>query len=377
MIYKDFQGKKLSALGLGLMRLPVIEEDNAKIDKAKTKEMIEYAMANGINYYDTAYNYHDGNSERVAIGEILSKYPRDSYYLASKFPGFNLENIQNAKGIFEEQLAKCQVDHFDFYLFHSLTDSNIDNYVNKDLGLMNYLLEQKAAGRIRHLGFSTHASLENTKLFLDTYQGHIEFCQIQLNWIDYSYQDAKAKVDLLREYKLPVWVMEPLRGGYLASLGEEEEAFLRKIRPEETIPAWSFRYLQSFPDVTVTLSGMSTMQQLKENIVTYSEDKALNEEELAKLADLAEQMLDKLVVPCTACRYCEPECPKLLDIPFLMDAYNRLAFREAAGMPGFMKELEDHKLPNNCIACHRCEKQCPQNIRIAETMAKLAAKIAD
>ena len=220
MIYRDFQDMKLSALGLGTMRLPVIDGDDAKIDEKAAAELIDYAMEQGINYYDTAWGYHNGNSELV-VGRALKKHPREKFYLASKFPGYDLSNMDKVKEIFEKQLEKCQVEYFDFYLFHNVCEMNIDDYLDEKHGIYDYLMEQKKNGRIRHLGFSAHGSYDVMKRFLDAYGRDMEFCQIQLNWIDYDFQDATGKIDLLNEYPIPIRVMEPLRGATLAALGEQ------------------------------------------------------------------------------------------------------------------------------------------------------------
>ena len=212
MVYREFQDLQLSALGMGAMRLPVIDGNDAQIDKEATAEMVAYAMKHGINYYDTAWGYHAGNSETV-MGEALSRYPRESFYLATKFPGYDLSNMDKVESIFEAQLEKCGVDYFDFYLFHNVCEMNIDAYLDEKYGIFDYLMEQKKKGRIRHLGFSAHGSYDIMKRFLDAYGKHMEFCQIQLNYLDWSFQNARAKVDLLKEHHIPVWVMEPLRGG--------------------------------------------------------------------------------------------------------------------------------------------------------------------
>ncbi len=212
MIYKNFQDLKLSALGMGAMRLPVLDGDDSRIDETATKEMVAYAMEQGVNYYDTAWGYHDGNSELV-MGRALKEYPRDCFYLATKFPGYDLSNMTKVEEIFEKQLEKCQVEYFDFYLFHNVCEMNIDAYLDEKYGIYDYLMKQKANGRIRHLGFSAHGSYDVMERFLEKYRKRMEFCQIQLNYLDWSFQDAKAKVELLKKYNIPVWVMEPLRGG--------------------------------------------------------------------------------------------------------------------------------------------------------------------
>lgn len=258
MIYRNFQEINLSGLGMGAMRLPVIDGDDSRIDETKTQAMVDYAMEQGVNYYDTAWGYHDGHSETV-MGKALSRYPRENYYLATKFPGYDLSNMDKVEEIFEKQLEKCGVEYFDFYLFHNVCEMNIDAYLDEKYGIYEYLMKQKAAGRIRHLGFSAHGNLDVMKCFLDAYGKDMEFCQIQLNFLDWTFQGAKEKVELLKEWNIPVWVMEPLRGGKLAKLAVEDEKALKALRLEENIPAWAFRFLQSVPGVTMVLSGMSNL----------------------------------------------------------------------------------------------------------------------
>ncbi len=375
MVMKEFQDKKLSALGMGAMRLPVVDGDDAKIDVEATKEMVAYAMGHGINYYDTAWGYHGGNSETV-LGGALSGYPRESFYLADKFPGYDLSNMAKVEEIFEEQLKKCGVEYFDFYLFHNVCEMNIDAYLDDEkYGVFSYLLEQKKNGRIRHLGFSAHGSRDVMKRFLDAYGGDMEFCQIQLNYVDWSFQDAKAKVELLDEFHIPVWVMEPLRGGRLAKLSEEGEKKLLALRPDEKVPAWAFRFLQSLPGVTVTLSGMSNFEQLKENIHTYETERALLAEEMDTLLMVARGMLGG-ALPCTSCRYCVSHCPKGLDIPMLLGLYNEHAFTGGGFIaPMALMAQPGEKHPSACVGCRSCEKVCPQQIKISEAMADFAAKL--
>lgn len=328
-----------------------------------------------MNYYDTAWGYHEGQSELV-MGRLLKAYPRENFYLATKFPGYDLSNMDKVQPIFEEQLKKCQVEYFDFYLFHNVCEMNIDAYLDEKYGIFSYLMEQKRAGRVRHLGFSAHGGYGVMKRFLEAYGSHMEFCQIQLNYLDWSFQDARAKVELLNEHHIPVWVMEPLRGGRLASLSGEYEAELLKMRPEESVPAWAFRFLQAIPQVTVTLSGMSNFQQLKENIRTFSEEKALNGEEMKALLGIADRILEKKVLPCTGCRYCTAHCPQGLDIPSLLSLYNEHCFTEGGFIaPMALTALPQEKRPTACIGCGSCESVCPQQIEISQAMKDFAGKI--
>ncbi|HIV35028.1 MAG TPA: aldo/keto reductase [Candidatus Blautia intestinigallinarum] len=374
MIYKEFQGLKLSALGMGAMRLPVIDGDDAKVDAAAAQEMVDYAMEHGINYYDTAWGYHNGNSELV-MGQALSKYPRENFYLATKFPGYDLSNMDKVEEIFEKQLEKCQVSYFDFYLFHNVCEMNIDAYLDPKYGIYEYLMKQKENGRIRHLGFSAHGSYEVIKRFLEAYGEHMEFCQLQINYVDWSFQDAKKKVELLKSYGIPVWVMEPLRGGRLAKLPENAEKQLKELRPDEKIPAWAFRFLQTIPEVTMVLSGMSNYEQMKENIQTFETEKPLSETEMETLLSVADGMLNG-TLPCTACHYCVSHCPQGLDIPALLELYNEHNFTGGGFIaPMALMAIPKEKHPDACVGCRSCEEVCPQQIKISEAMADFAEKL--
>ena len=379
MIYRDFQGMKLSGLGFGAMRLPVTGGDDNNIDREQTFRMVDEAMAAGINYYDTAWGYHDGNSETV-MGEALSKYPRESYCLADKFPGYDLSNMPKVKEIFEKQLEKTGKEYFDFYLFHNVCEMNVDHYLDPKFGILDYLLEQKKNGRIRHLGFSCHGEMDVLKRFLDAYGSHMEFCQIQLNYLDWEFQHGKEKVGLLNERKIPVWVMEPLRGGKLAKLNGSMEQELKALRPDEEIPAWAFRFLQSVPGVTMILSGMSDLHQLRSNLHTFENDKPLNEEEMIALMKVSADMQSRKSIPCTACHYCVSHCPQGLDIPRLIALYNEHLLTVEDGVMAFiapmaLMAIPEEKRPSSCLHCQSCEQVCPQQIRISDFMADFVERI--
>ncbi|MBQ3150984.1 MAG: aldo/keto reductase [Clostridia bacterium] len=375
MIYKNFQNLRLPTLGLGCMRLPG-GRNNFDIDEKATEEMIDVAMQNGVNYFDTAWGYHAGNSEPV-VGRILKKYPRDSFFLASKFPGYDLSNMGKSAEIFPEQLKRCRTDYFDFYLFHNVCESNIEEYLNDEKnGDFTYLLEQKKNGRIRHLGFSAHGNIETMTRFLDAYGEHMEFCQIQLNYLDWSFQDAKGKMELLKSRNIPVWVMEPVRGGKLANVDGAYADTLKALRPEASPVEWAFRFLQTLPDVFVTLSGMSDMDQLKENIRIFSEEKPLSQNEWNALLSVSDKMLEKKTLACTSCRYCTDHCPMELDIPQLIKLYNEHVFSGGGFIaPMVLSSFTDDKKPSACIGCQSCEAVCPQNIKIAQMMTDFTARL--
>ena len=378
MLYRDFKGLSLSRLGFGAMRLPCVDGDDATPDQAAVDEMVDYALEQGVNYFDTAWGYHGGQSE-VVLGRALARHPRDSYYLADKFPGYDLSNMDKVAEIFERQLEKTGAGYFDFYLIHNVCEMNIDEYLNPAHGIMDYLLAQKEAGRIRHLGFSAHGAIPCMERFLDAYGKDMEFCQIQLNFLDWEFQDARGKVELLTRWGLPVWVMEPVRGGKLAKIGDDQVARLRELRPDESTVAWAFRFVQGIPEVVVTLSGMSDFDQLRENVATFSEERPLDGEERAALQEVVDAMLGRGTVPCTACHYCTSHCPMGLDIPKLLEMYNEAIVTGGRGgfIPSmFVGTLPEDKRPSACIGCGSCAAVCPQQIDIPGTLAEFAEKLA-
>lgn len=372
MIYKKFQDMELSALGMGCMRLP---RKDGGIDEEAVERMVQYALDHGVNYFDTAWGYHDGQSEPV-MGRILKRHPRERFYVATKFPGFDVKNMERAQEIFEKQLERLQVDYFDFYLFHNVAEKNVDAFLDPKYGVVDYLLEQKRQGRIRHLGFSAHGDLATIRRFLEACNGELEFCQLQVNWLDWTFQDARAKLELLREFHVPLWVMEPVRGGSLAVLREEYMSRLEALRPGVSAPEWAFRFLQSIPEVGMILSGMSNDEQLAENIRTFEEEKPLNEAEWDALQKIAADMTAANYLPCTACRYCMEQCPKKLPIPFLLELYSDPCRRPGEPIPrGAIGFLAPEARPDQCIGCRACEAVCPQNIAVSEVLADFTGRL--
>ena len=374
MYYNDFKELKLSGLGMGNMRLPVLDNDSSKINEELAGRMLAFCLENGINYFDTAYGYHGGNSE-IVVGKLLKQYPRDSFYLATKFPSYDASLFTRMPEIFEEQLSKLQVDYFDFYLMHNVNHLNINLFVNPEKNALDYFYEQKEKGRIRHLGFSSHADYDDLKKYLEAYGDHMEFCQIQLNWLDWDFQDAKKRVELLKEYNIPIWVMEPVRGGKLASLPDNYMDQLKPFRPNATSVEWCFRFLQAIPEVTMILSGMSNMEQLEENIKIFETKEPVTEEEKAVLFDIAKDMVNKNTLPCTACRYCTSYCPNNINIPEIIAAYNedKMGGRDFR-VPMLLNRTPEGQKPFDCVACRSCEDVCPQDIKISELMEELTNK---
>ena len=367
MIYSEACGEKISKLAFGTMRLPLLEDGS--IDQEQVERMTDYAMANGVNYYDTAYPYHNGYSE-IAIGKALSKYPRESFKLVTKFPGHQFMKEYDCEGIFEEQLAKCGVDYFDFYLLHNIYENSFDTYRNEAFGIVDYFVKQKKLGRIKHLGFSTHARAENLEEILDFLGDRIEFCQIQLNYLDWTLQNAKKKIELLGSRGIPVMVMEPVRGGKLADLGEENNARLKALRPDESIASWALRWLVGIPEVATVLSGMASFDQMADNVKTFSEGEPLSKDEWNMMLEIAETL--KKGVPCTACRYCCDGCPMELDIPMLLAGYNDMKFAGGMTVSMQMDGTPEEKWPDKCIGCGACASVCPQHIEIPEVLSEFS-----
>lgn len=366
MLYSEFAHKKLPRLGFGAMRLP---EKEGQVDKALVEQMVAYAMEHGVNYFDTAWPYHGGMSERI-MGEVLEKYPREGFYLADKYPGHQIMKDYDPARIFEEQLRRCKTDYFDFYLLHNVYEKSIDTYLDPDLKILEYFREQKRLGRIKHLGFSTHARLETMERFLDICGEDMEFCQIQLNYLDWTLQDAKAKYDMLTERGIPVWVMEPVRGGKLANFKDDR---LTALRPEESTASWGFRFLQALPNVKVILSGMSNMDHVTDNVKTFAVNKPLSADEVAVLLEIAERM--KNAIPCTGCRYCCDGCPMGLDIPTMMSICSDVRFAPVVNSVMMLQFAPEEKRPSACIACGKCTKVCPQSIDIPAVMKELAQRL--
>ena len=380
MYYSEIAGVKVSALGMGNMRLPTFGEQESQIDKERAQAIIDYAMDHGINYYDTAYRYHGGESERF-IGQALKSYPRESFLLASKFPGHMMVKKEGGvvgftsglsgwpdstvEGVFNEQLEKCRTDYFDFYLLHNVNEKSLTIYDDAELQVVDYLKRQKALGRIRHLGFSSHAvSAATIDAFLTRHAGLFDFVQIQLNYLDWKLQDAKGKYDAIVRHGLKVVVMEGVRGGRLAHLSDSQMARLRALRPEDSAARWALRWLQSLPEVAVVLSGMSTLDQIRENVETFSAPEPLSPAEAALLAEVADSMLD--LVPCTACRYCTEGCPQELEIPKIIAAYNGV--KNGDFMARYDPDADAAMDPRRCVGCGECAAICPQNIDIPAIM---------
>ena len=358
---------ELKRFGFGCMRFPTNSDESINI--AETEKMIDYAIKNDVNYFDTAYVYHAGKSETV-LGDILKKYPRESFMLADKYPGHQICDSYNPEETFKEQLQRCKVDYFDYYLLHNINENSAKVYMDEKWGILEYFKEQKALGKIKHLGFSCHCSVELLKEFLDYCDGAMEFCQIQLNYLDWTLQDGKEKYDLLTERNIPIYIMEPLRGGKLASLPESATEKLNALRENVTPAEWAFSFLLNLPNIKMILSGMSAFPQVAENIETFKNYKPLSDEETNALLEIAETL--KNSVPCTGCGYCLKDCPMELNIPFMLSIYNELRIQKAISVRMRLDGLPEEKQPTACISCGMCTQNCPQKIEVPKELVSLS-----
>jgi predicted aldo/keto reductase-like oxidoreductase len=382
MIYQLFQGKQISALGMGCLRLPMQEGTTDRIDRAKAQEVIDAAFEGGINYFDTAYTYQNGDSETF-LGEALAKYPRERYYLATKFSVLPGKEI---KEVFEEQLRRCRTDYFDFYLLHNVDENCIEEYMSAEKNYLGYLLEQKKAGRIRYLGFSSHAEPRTLRRFLDWYD-QFDMALIQLNYLDWQHARNKAQYmqQELEKKGIPSVIMEPLLGGRLAKVPEHIADRLLEREPQQSIASWAFRFAGTHEGVLTVLSGMTYMEHLQDNLRTYSPLKPLTSEEITFLEEIANLMKQYPTVPCNDCKYCMP-CPYGIDIPAILLHYNKCViegnlatnsgsdnYRKArrAYLVSYDRAVPKLRQANRCIGCNQCSINCPQKINIPVELHKI------
>lgn len=357
---------KVSLLGMGCMRLPKVDPEKEDIDYEKAQEIIDYAYANGVNYFDTAYGYHGGQSE-LFVGQALKKYPRESFFLASKMPIWCVKEKGDVERIFNEQLQRCQTDYFDFYLFHSQNAANFQKC--QEFGVYEFLSQMKAEGKIRRLGFSFHDTPEVLRHICDTYPW--DFAQIQLNYLDWEMQDAKTQYQILNDREIPVIVMEPVRGGALASPCEAADILFREERPDKSVASWAIRFAASLPGVLTVLSGMSNMEQVRDNVDTMARFEPLTDREREVIDEALEAYRKKNTVPCTGCRYCM-DCPFGVDIPKMFSLYNHYVLdRDGEDYLEAYEAQPESERADQCQACGACMEKCPQHIRIPDQMVTI------
>jgi uncharacterized protein len=363
-------GIQTSLLGFGAMRLPVTAD--GKIDEPLAEKMIDKAIAAGVNYIDTAYPYHNRESEPF-VGKVLNKYARDSYYLATKLPQWFVNSLDDAKRIFNEQLARLDKEYVDFYLIHALNGPAFDKMVS--LGVVTYLEELKAQGKIKFLGFSFHSTYEDFEHIL-TYRDW-DFCQIQYNYMDTEEQAGDRGYALAEKLGIPLVIMEPVKGGALAVLSPDLDQKLKTLNPTATPSSYAFRWVGSHPNVKVILSGMTSMEQVEDNLHTFEHFKPLSDSERSVLKEIRSIMESRNGNGCTGCRYCMP-CPSGVDIPACFKAWNKYRMYQNYMSVQFEWEhvIKAENKPDACIQCGTCETLCPQHLNIREDLEKVQAELS-
>lgn len=363
-----FKDTEVSRLGLGTMRLPcktpLKRESNPLIDYTKAQELVDIAYENGVNYFDTAYMYHVGKSEKF-IGQALKKYPRNTYFLADKLPIWLCKTPKDMQKIFNKQLERTGTDHFDFYLLHSLDKDNFDKC--EKFGAYDFVKQKQAEGLIKNIGFSFHGTIDALKEIIASH--HWDFAQIQMNYLDWKNQDAKTQYELLTEANIPVIVMEPVRGGKLADdVPKQAVDAMKSVNPDKSIASWAIRFVASFDNVLTILSGMNSKEQLYDNLDSLSDFTLMTDVEMNVCHNTASMINKTDVIPCTGCDYCA-DCPKGVKISSIFKVYNQ--YKNDILTLEQSKE-EYNKIDVNaseCIACGKCKNHCPQSIDIPELLA--------
>lgn len=354
----------LSILGFGCMRFPT---KNGEIDEEKAERMLDDAIAAGVNYIDTAYPYHMGKSEPF-VGKVLKKYDRESFYLATKLPCWEVKVPEDAERLFKLQCERLQTDYIDFYLLHALDINRFNKMV--ELGVVDYCEKLKAEGKIKYFGFSFHDGYESFETILN-YRDW-DFCQIQLNYMDTDEQAGLKGYELTKEKNIPVIIMEPIKGGLLANLPDDVKSILADENPDYSCASWALRYVASYDNINVVLSGMSDEDQLADNLKTFTDFEPLSDSSMKVVDNVASIIKKKVYNGCTGCAYCMP-CPCEVDIPGSFRLWNRFGMYENEGDARwhFSNELKEDKRPSNCLQCGLCEEACPQKLSIRDDLVKV------
>lgn len=362
-------GIETSLLGFGCMRFPL--QEDGSIDEAEAERMIDKAIAKGVNYIDTAYPYHDGKSE-ITVGKILKKYPRDSFYLATKLPVWEVKTVEDVDKYLNEQCEKLQMDYIDFYLLHAMNKDRWEDVLR--LGVIERLEELQAAGKIKYLGFSFHDSYEVFEEMIN-YRDW-DFCQIQLNYLDANEQAGIKGYQLAEKKGVPLMIMEPIKGGSLAAFSDEIMDKFKEADPTASPASFALRWVGSLPGVKVILSGMSSMEQVEDNLKTFENFKPLNEKEKQTIDEVKQILDSRIQNGCTGCRYCMP-CPAGVNIPGSFKAWNNYhVFQNYQSVKwDWETEIGDAHQPKNCIECGKCERVCPQKISIRDNLKKAQADL--
>ena len=365
-------------LGMGMMRLPVLDEnDFSSVDYEQVNEMVDFFMESGFNHFDTAYPYHEGLSEVAFRKCVVERYPRDSFKVADKLPLFSITEESQLEPIFSEQLERCGVDYFDYYLMHNVSGYSEAGWL--DVDSFSFANKKKEEGYIKHLGLSTHADAE----FLDnmlTFHPEMEFVLLQINYLDWEDEGIQSKkcLEVARKHGKPVMVMEPFKGGFLADVPKDAEKIMKDYNPDASVVSWAVRFVASLDDVCVILTGASSIDQMKENIAEFNNFTPLNDEEYKIIEEVAEIINSNITVDCTKCRYCVDSCPEEIDIAKIFDLYNKhkILGSDDWSQPGNAylnySKLDGVGIASDCIECESCIEECPQQINIPEVLKDVA-----
>lgn len=370
---KQFKDIEISRLGLGNMRLPcktpIKREANPLIDYNKAQELVDMAYENGVNYFDTAYMYHAGKSEKF-IGQALKKYPRESYYLADKLPIWMCKRPADMQKIFDKQLQRTGIDCFDFYLLHSLDKGNFEKC--EKYGAYDFLLEKQKQGLIKNIGFSFHGTIDDLKTIVAAH--HWDFAQIQMNYLDWKNQDAKTQYEILTEAGIPVIVMEPVRGGKLADVPKRVEELFKNNAPDKSIASWAIRFCATHDNVLTILSGMNAKEQMLDNLQSLTDFVPMTDVELKICQNAASIINESEIIPCTGCDYCA-DCPKSVKISTIFDVYNKLKTEEYTTDQAKEKYAQIDVNHTQCVACGKCKEHCPQSIDIPKMLSETISSV--
>lgn len=370
---KQFKNIEISRLGLGNMRLPcktpIKREANPLIDYNKAQELVDMAYENGVNYFDTAYMYHAGKSEKF-IGQALKKYPRESYYLADKLPIWMCKRPADMQKIFDKQLQRTGIDCFDFYLLHSLDKGNFEKC--EKYGAYDFLLEKQKQGLIKNIGFSFHGTIDDLKTIVAAH--HWDFAQIQMNYLDWKNQDAKTQYEILTEAGIPVIVMEPVRGGKLADVPNRVEELFKNNAPDKSIASWAIRFCATHDNVLTILSGMNAKEQMLDNLQSLTDFVPMTDVELKICQNAASIINESEIIPCTGCDYCA-DCPKSVKISTIFDVYNKLKTGEYTADQAKEKYAQIDVNHTQCVACGKCKEHCPQSIDIPKMLSETISSV--
>ena len=370
---KQFKNIEISRLGLGNMRLPcktpIKREANPLIDYNKAQELVDMAYENGVNYFDTAYMYHAGKSEKF-IGQALKKYPRESYYLADKLPIWMCKRPADMQKIFDKQLQRTGIDCFDFYLLHSLDKGNFEKC--EKYGAYDFLLEKQKQGLIKNIGFSFHGTIDDLKTIVAAH--HWDFAQIQMNYLDWKNQDAKIQYEILTEAGIPVIVMEPVRGGKLADVPKRVEELFKNNAPDKSIASWAIRFCATHDNVLTILSGMNAKEQMLDNLQSLTDFVPMTDVELKICQNAASIINESEIIPCTGCDYCA-DCPKSVKISTIFDVYNKLKTEEYTTDQAKEKYAQIDVNHTQCVACGKCKEHCPQSIDIPKMLSETISSV--